>query len=215
MLRSIAVVTAGLVVELCVVIIIVLRTRDPLQLTEAIGTLLVVLGVGAELAVEFAVHIKEKRLRKVNDKIESGYRDTLTAAADKIAELKEEMAYRTIPESLQSLIADDLRPFAGQKICFMSTRHKKELSSFSSVLLNVFLRSQWQVVGATLPAFFPLPQDGMILVIHPNASGQTKGAAHRLMTSLLKAEHEILGPFEWLNTAYDTDLIVIALGTKP
>jgi len=215
LLLFIAVVVAGLLIELFVVFAIFAQARDVLKLVEGLGTLLVVVGVAGELIIEFRAHRKEQALRKINADIEADYKTTLIAAGEKIADLKAQLSPRTLTESQQRLIAEQLDRFRGQRVAFLSHRQKDELRSFSSVLLNLFLRSHWQVVKPPVPVAFALPQDGMIVVMHASAREQAKQAARTLVRELLKADHEIMGPLELLSANADTDLIVLALGAKP
>jgi hypothetical protein len=187
MLRSIAVVTAGLVVELCVVIIIVYRTRDPLQLAEAVGTFLVALGVGSELAVEFAVHLKEKQLRMVNDKIETGYKETLAAAADKIAELRKELTPpRRLTDAQKAEMLEMLTLYSGQQYVASCVNLSPEIADVCMWLSGLLKQAGWQLLGSSGSILIQqsLALTGIRISTGSRAEQKTRDAADLLSESL-------------------------------
>ena len=124
------------------------------------GAILITVGVGGELAIQFFASNVEANLRQKNDQIfvtlnnEAQQLRTDTEIAHKQAEdermarvkIEQSVAWRTFNDAQQTTFASSLKPFAGHLADCAFMGGDMEAFSFSSDIAAALRRAQWKVI---------------------------------------------------------------------
>jgi hypothetical protein len=204
-----ALVAVGLIVEYREPFLKFIETHDWRYIRDAVGGIMVTVGVAGELLIGFAASLKDGRLRDANSVLQSRLTELLTASNERIAELnlkaeqernarvklQSEMAGRYISSKQALFLKEKLEPWRGIALVIVQGTETAEAWRFASLLDEVMGAKgcQWDsFINRDKPAPPMLPVDG--LHIFPTLTQWSQQAAMALALALNEIGVTCLAP---------------------